>query len=173
MAFALVGVSLAVAMALLAVAISIGRSIYLGAVPPDALSPEAAAVLIDTLLLPLRTTLRAVFVLAVVIALVGYLTGTSGSAFAVRAAYGKAINTLRAPKGGRSPYAIESAVARSRIPLRVLIIAIAVMTLVFWKYPSGVVVVVTVLLAVAALLVVELVARPALVERDVGTVPEP
>ncbi|MGW6699143.1 hypothetical protein [Nocardia sp. NPDC055049] len=164
-AVALVGVSIAIAMALLAVAIALGRSWYLGAVPADVLSAQAATVLIDTVLVPLRTALRAVFVLAVVIAVVGYLTGSSGSAAAVRGAGTRALDALR-PEHGRAPNPIESAVARFRIPLRVVIIVIAVTTLVFWPYPSGVVVVVTVLVAVAALLVVELVARPALVERD-------
>ncbi|MGA9870473.1 MAG: hypothetical protein WBQ44_04915 [Rhodococcus sp. (in: high G+C Gram-positive bacteria)] len=164
---AVVGVSVAVAMALLAVAISIGRSIYLGAVPADVLSPQAAAVLIDTFLLPLRTTLRAVFVLAVVISIADFLTGSSGSATAVRAAYRKAVDAVRAPNEGRAPYPIESAVAKFRTALRALVIATAVITLVFWRYPSGVVVVVIVLIAVAMLLVVELVARPALIECDV------
>ncbi|MDI9918192.1 hypothetical protein [Rhodococcus sp. IEGM 1379] len=164
-AFSLVGVSLTVAMALLAVAISIGRSVYLGSVPSDVLSPEAAAVLIDTVILPLKTTLRAVFVLALVVAVVGYLTGSSGSAAAVRGAYGKLLNRVRGRTDGWEPNQLESAAAQFRIPLRVVIVAIAVMTLVFWRYPSGVVVVVTVLLAVVAMVVVELVARPALGDR--------
>ncbi|MFD3705400.1 hypothetical protein ACFWUP_19855 [Nocardia sp. NPDC058658] len=128
------------------------------------------------MLVPLRTMLRAVFVMAVVIALVGYLTGSSGSAVAVRGACAKALDALRVPKDGRAPYPIESTVARFRIPLRVLIIAIAVTTLVFWPNPSGVVVVVVVLVAVVALLVVELVARPAissLTGEDFRSAPEP
>ncbi|MFD9548474.1 hypothetical protein ACFWBG_13895 [Nocardia salmonicida] len=165
-AISLVGVSIAVAMALLAVAIAVGRSLYMGAIPAEALSQQSAAVLIDTMLVPLRTMLRAVFVLAVVVAVVGYLTGSSGSAVAVRGAGAKALDALRVPKNGRAPYPVESAVARFRVPLRVIIIAIAVATLVFWPYPSGVVVVVTVLVAVAALVVVELIARPALAEHD-------
>ncbi|MFE9788251.1 hypothetical protein ACFYO7_23015 [Nocardia salmonicida] len=165
-AISLVGVSIAVAMALLAVAIALGRSLYMGAIPAEALSPQSAAVLIDTMLVPLRTMLRAIFVLAVVVAVVGYLTGSSGSAVAVRGAGVKALDALRVPKNGRAPYPVESAVARFRVPLRVIIILIAVATLVFWPYPSGVVVVVTVLVAAAALLVVELIARPALVEHD-------
>ncbi|MCQ4117650.1 hypothetical protein [Rhodococcus tibetensis] len=165
-AFALVGVSLAVAMALLAVAISIGRALYLDAVPAEALSPQAAAVLIDTLVQPLKITLRAVFVLALVVATVGYLTGSSGSAAAARRAYGKVVDAARAPKGDRSPHPIESATAQFRVPLRVVIVAIAVMVLVFWNYPSGVVVVVTVLVTVMALLAMELLARPALADRS-------
>ncbi|MFZ2175663.1 MAG: hypothetical protein WAW17_16820, partial [Rhodococcus sp. (in: high G+C Gram-positive bacteria)] len=161
-AFSLVGVSIAVAMALLAVAISIGRAIYLGEMPSDVLSRDAAAVLIDTLVLPLRTALRAVFLLAVVVAAAGYLTGSSNSAVAVRGAYNKAVNAVRgARSGGRAPSPVEAVVATYRTPLRVVLIAIATMTLVFWKYPSGLVVVVTVLITVVALLLVELVARPA------------
>ncbi|MFI1234629.1 hypothetical protein [Nocardia salmonicida] len=165
-AISLVGISIAVAMALLAVAIALGRSLYMGAIPAEALSQQSAAVLIDTMLVPLRTMLRAVFVAAVVVAVVGYLTGSSGSAIAVRGAGVKALDALRVPKNGRAPYPVESAVARFRVPLRVIIVLIAVATLVFWPYPSGVVVVVIVLVAVAALVVVELIARPALVEHD-------
>ncbi|MFZ2176144.1 MAG: hypothetical protein WAW17_19310, partial [Rhodococcus sp. (in: high G+C Gram-positive bacteria)] len=165
-AFALVGVSIAVAMALLAVAISIGRAIYLGDIPSDVLSRDAAAVLIDTLVLPLRTAVRAVFLLAVVIAAAGYLTGSSHSAVAVRGAYNKAVSAVRGAHSGRAPYPVETAVATYRTPLRVVIIAIATMTLVFWKYPSGLVVMVTVLITVVALLLVELVARPALLTHD-------
>ncbi|MEV0297468.1 hypothetical protein [Nocardia sp. NPDC050710] len=161
-AFSLVGVSIAVAMVLLAVAISIGRAIYLGDIPADVLSRDAAAAMIDALVLPLRTAVRAVFLLAVVIAAVGYLTGSSDSAAAVRRGFTRAVDAVRAPKTGRAPNPVETAVATYRIPLRVIIIAIATMTLVFWKYPSGLVVMVTILLAAAALLLVELVARPAM-----------
>lgn len=163
-AVALVGVSIAAAMALLAVAISIGRSVYLGAVTAENLSPQVAETLIDTVLLPLRTTLRAVLAVAIVIAVVAYLSGPSTSAVAIRGAYRRGLSALRAPRGGRAPHPIEVAALRFRTPLRVLIVVIAVITLVFWKYPSGVVVVVTVLLAVVALFAVEVLARPALAE---------
>lgn len=161
-AFSLFGIALAVAMALLAVAISVGRSLYLDAVPADVLSPAAAEVLIDTILVPLRTTLRAVAVLAVVIALIGYLTGSSGSAAAVRAAFGRGINATRGNASGRVPHPIEVAAARFAMPLRIAVVAVAIIVLVFWNYPSGLVVMVTVIVAVIALLAVELIARPAL-----------
>lgn len=161
-AFSLFGVSVAGAMALLAISISIGRSVYLDAVPADVLSSPAAEVLIDTILVPLRTTLRAVAVLAVVIALVGYLTGSSGSAAAVRNAFGKGLNAARGDATGRAPHPIETYAAKFRLPLRIAIIAVGIIVLVFWNYPSGLVVMVTVIIAVLALFLVELVARPAL-----------
>ena len=152
--FSLVGVSLAVAMALLAVAISIGRSLYLGAVDADVLAPDSAAVLIDSLLQPMRTTLRAVFALGVVIALSGYLAGSSATANLLRRSY------------RREPSAAGSFAAKFRIPLRAAIIATAVATLVLWKYPSAVVVICIALVALAAIAAVELVARPAVALRS-------
>jgi hypothetical protein len=161
-AFSLFGVSVAIAMALLAISISIGRSIYLDAVPSDVMSGDAAAVLIDTLVVPLRTSLRAVAVLAIAIALVGYLTGSSTSAAAIRGAFSKGLNRTRGNASGRTPHPAEIYAARFRLPLRVGIIAIAVLVLVFWDYPSGLVVMMTALIAVLALLAVELLARPAI-----------
>lgn len=160
-ALALVGVSIAVAMALLAVALSVGRAVYLDDIPPDVLSPPAAAALVDTLLLPLKTSVRAVFVLAIVIALVGYLTGQSSSAVAVRRGFSRAVDSVRSPDSGREPRSVEVFCAKYVVPLRVVIVSVAVVVLVFWRYPSGIVVAVTTFIVVLALLALELIARPA------------
>ncbi len=63
----LVGLSIALGMLVLAIGILIGRAIYLDSVPTDILSPDAATAVIDTVLVPLRTSLRAVAVLGVVV----------------------------------------------------------------------------------------------------------
>ncbi|MEU0539067.1 hypothetical protein ABZ319_04295 [Nocardia sp. NPDC005978] len=157
--FTWVGAALVAAMALLAVALGIGRSAYLDAVPANVLSGPAAATLIDAVLEPLRTTLRAVLVLGVVIAAAGFLTGSSRTAVAIRGGYGRALAAARSRRADRDPRSIEAFAARFRTPLRVAIIAAAVLTLALWSYPSGLVVIVTVLIAVVALLVVELVGR--------------
>ncbi|WP_067709321.1 hypothetical protein [Nocardia yamanashiensis] len=159
-AFSWVGAALAVAMVVLAATIGIARSAYVHATPADALSPAVAAVMIDAFLTPLRTTLRAVFALGVVIALIGFLSGPSASATAVRARYNRALAAIRARRTDRAPLAIESAAARFRSPLRVLVIAAAAVTLIAWSYPTGSVVVVTVVVTAASLLVVELLAAP-------------
>jgi hypothetical protein len=129
--------------------------------PPDVLFAQAAEALIDALLVHLRTILRAVFVLAVIVAVVGLLTGSSRSAVAVRAAYRRAVERVRSRRTGQDPHSIESAVSRFHVPLRVGMIAIGLMTLVFWRYPTGPVVITTAVATSAALLVVKLVARPA------------
>ncbi|MGW4356368.1 hypothetical protein ACWELJ_30205 [Nocardia sp. NPDC004582] len=134
-ALTLLGVTLALAMALLAVAIGLARSAYLDAVPADVLTPRAAAVVIDAFLAPLDTTVRAMFVLAVAITL-----------------------AAQAHRIARYSPAIRSVAARYRGRLRIAVIALAAITLTFWSYPTGAVVIMTVLAAVAALVVVELVA---------------
>jgi len=161
-AFSLVGVVIAIAMALLAISISIGRALYLDAVPPDVMSDDAAAVLLDTVVVPLRTSLRAVAVLGIAIALIGYLTGSSASAAAIRRGFGTMMNATRGNGSGRVPHRVEIYAAQFRLPLRIVIIAIAIIVLVFWDYPSGLVVMMTILIAVLALLAVELLARPAI-----------
>ena len=162
-AMSLVGVSIALAMVVLAIGLSIGRSVYLDAVPADVLSRGSAEALIDAVLVPLRSMLRALAVVAVVVALAGYLSGSSRSAGAVRGAYSNAVESLRG-RGTRAPHPVETFAARYRIPLRLSIIAVALAVLVFWDYPSGLVVTATVLVTVIAMVVVELVARPAVVQ---------
>ncbi|MFJ9369930.1 hypothetical protein ACIRRA_36700 [Nocardia sp. NPDC101769] len=160
------GVALALAMAALAVAIGIARSAYLHAVPAEVMTPQAAATVIDAFLVPLRTAVRAVFTVAVVIALAGFLSGPSRSAVAVRDGYNRALAAVRSRRSGREPQAIESAMGRFRGPLRGGIIAVAVIVLAFWRYPTGLVLIGTVLVTVTALLAVELVAGPRTVRRD-------
>ncbi|MFD7846691.1 hypothetical protein ACFV4K_27605 [Nocardia sp. NPDC059764] len=129
------GATLALAMALLAVAVGIARSAYLDAVPADVLTPRAAAAVIDAFLVRLDTTARVMFALAVVIVL-----------------------AAQSHRVVRDPRAIRSVVARYRGSLRIAVLAAAAVTLTFWSYPTGPVVIWTVFAAVAALVVVELAA---------------
>ncbi|MGV9837214.1 hypothetical protein ACWDUL_23900 [Nocardia niigatensis] len=153
-----VGVALALAMALLAVALGVARSAYLDAVPAEVMSTPTAAVVIDVFLVPLRTTVRALFAVAVLIVFLGVLSGPSRSAVAVRAGYYRAVTALRSQRTDREPNAVESAVARFRGPLRGGIVALAVIVLIAWRYPTGLVVAGIVLAALAALFIVELAA---------------
>ncbi|AWK74327.1 hypothetical protein CBI38_24990 [Rhodococcus oxybenzonivorans] len=160
-ALALVGLSIAVGMLILAIAILIGRAIYLDSVPPDILSPDAATAVIDTVLVPLRTSLRAVAVLGLVIALGAYLIGGSSSAATVRRGYGQALDFARRSGKSGPPNEIERWAHQLRVPLRCAIIGVAALLLMFWRYPTGLVVLWIVLGALLALAVLELVIRPA------------
>ncbi|MEV0247533.1 hypothetical protein AB0H76_13155 [Nocardia sp. NPDC050712] len=155
-----VGVVMVAAMALLAVAIAVARSAYLQALPAGVLSRESATVVIDALLVPLRNTLRAVFVLAVVTALVGFLLGPARLAVAIRGSISGMFGRARSRSAGHIAQSVGAAVWRVRGPLRVGIVLAAAVVVVFWRYPTGLVIVLTVLAAVVALIAVERVARP-------------
>lgn len=157
----LAGLSIALGMLVLAIGILVGRAIYLNEVPPDVLSPDAATAVIDTVLVPLRTTLRAVAVFGLVIALGAYLIGGSSSAIVVRRGFGRGLDIARHPSPGRTPSAVERWAAQARIPLRCLIIGIAALLLMFWHYPTGLVVLWIVLIGLLALLALEILIRPA------------
>ncbi len=157
----LAGLSIALGMLVLAIGILVGRAIYLNEVPPDVLSPDAATAVIDTILVPLRTSLRAVAVFGLVIALGAYLIGGSSSAALVRRGFGRGLDVARHPTPGRTPSTVERWAAQARIPLRCLIIGIAALLLIFWRYPTGLVVLWIVLIGLLALLALEILIRPA------------
>ncbi|MCP2276154.1 hypothetical protein [Nocardia amikacinitolerans] len=161
-ALAFIGLALAVGMLILAIALIVARALYLEGMPADVRSPEAATAIIDTVLAPLRTALRGVAVLGLAIALGAYLTGGSASAIALRRRSGRGMDAVRHLRRSRPPNVVERWAFRARTALRWTIIGIAALVLVFWPYPTGLVVVWVVLGALVALLALELLIRPAL-----------
>ncbi|HYN17739.1 MAG TPA: hypothetical protein VEY96_06625, partial [Actinomycetes bacterium] len=85
------GVGIAVSMVVLALALTVFRSIYLDAVPAAVLPHDAAAVLYDTIVAYLRTVL----VLALVVAVGALVTGQSATAVRTRQRLTAAIGRLR------------------------------------------------------------------------------
>ncbi|NKS31054.1 hypothetical protein GS534_12275 [Rhodococcus hoagii] len=156
----LAGLSVALGMLVLAIAILVARAIYIDDIPADVLSADAAAAVVDTVLVPLRTSLRAVAVAALVVAVGAYLVGGSSSAMAVRRGFGRAVTVVNRPVHGHTPSSIERWAFQLRVPLRCTIIGIAALLLVFWRYPTGLVVFWIVVGALLALLVLEILARP-------------
>ena len=160
-AFSLAGLSLVLAMLVLAIALLIGRGLYLDAMPPDILAPDAATAIIDTVLDPLRLALRAVAVLGLVVAVGAYLLGGSSSAAAVRRGFAQGLDSVQRMRRTRPPNTFEESLFRARIALRSAIIGIAALLLVFWSYPTGLVVLLIAVFGLLALLILELVIRPA------------
>lgn len=111
--------------------------------------------------------LRAVAVVSLVVAAVGYLAGSSHSAQSVRSGFGRAMVAARGRRR-RPPNVVETFVARYRTPLRLAVLAGAVLVLVLWPYATGLVVIGIVLVAGALLLVIEVLARPAAPETTAG-----
>lgn len=165
----LAGLSIAVGMLVLALAVLIGRALYLDDIPANVLSPDAAAVVVDTVLTVLRVSLRAVAVLGLVIAAGAYLIGGSASAQAVRRGFGRTLDVVRHPASDRTPNTVERWAGQLRVPLRATIIGIAALLLIFWRYPTGPVVLWIVLGGLLALLVLEVLIRPTRTPVKAGT----
>ncbi|MFI9508849.1 hypothetical protein [Nocardia sp. NPDC052566] len=160
-AISLAGAAAVVAMVLLAIALVIGRQVYLGEMPPEVLSPAAAAAVIDAVYRPLRAALRAVAAVGLLAVMTGYLAGQSNSARAVRESAATALAKLRGARADRPPTTIELAAARFLLPLRLAVLIAAVVALVWWRYPTGLVVLGIALAAGVALSVLQCVALPA------------
>uniref|UniRef100_UPI003D921AE6 hypothetical protein n=1 Tax=Gordonia sp. B7-2 TaxID=3420932 RepID=UPI003D921AE6 len=153
-----VAVALLIAMFALALGLLIGRSFYLHAIPTDVLSPAAASYIFDTLINPLRVPLRVVAVIALAVAIISFFSGPSRTASATRDAFRHA--ALMGGRGKREPNNIEQTLWRIRIPVRVTIAVAAGLVLVFWEFPTGLVVFWTAVIAVLVLIAFEFAAAP-------------
>ena len=156
-----VGLAVAISMALLALGLVIGRSILLNSIPPDAVSPPAAQSLVETLVVPLRTSLRLVFVVGLIIALAAFLGGHSRPAEFVRHGLASAGDYINGKVGAGQAKPWQLWLARYRRILEAVVVGIAVLVLIFWQDPTAAVAIWTAVLAVLAILLVELLCRPA------------
>jgi hypothetical protein len=160
---ALIGASLGVGagMIVLALGLAIFRSAYLNGLPPT-VSHDAAAVAYDTLVRYLRLGLRAVLVLALVIALGAFLTGPSVTAVRTRDSFVRGIGWLRggAESAGLRTGPVGVWVYAHKQALRIGAVVVAGLALVFWGQPTGKVIILLAVLLLIALALIELLGRP-------------
>ncbi|GAA1622169.1 hypothetical protein [Georgenia ruanii] len=158
-----VGLGVAAAMLLLALAIMFARAVYLGAVNPNVLPRGAAAAVFDTLVRFLRTGLRTVFVVAVIVAALAYLTGPSAAAVGLRRALGSGtdrIRRLRGTPGGLAGERVGGALATYRQVIRVVVIALAALVVLLLNRPTPGEVLLVVVIAGLVLVVAEVLSNP-------------
>jgi len=157
------GLGVAVSMVVLALGLAVFRSLYLDAVPATVLPHDAAAVLYDTIVRFLRAGLRTILVLALVVTAGAFLTGTSATAVRTRHGLTGAIGWLQgsAEHAGLRTGPVGSWVGANKRTLRVAAVAAAALALVFWGRPTGKVVIGLTLALLAALAIIEFLARPA------------
>jgi hypothetical protein len=165
------GVGVAIGMLGLALGLAIFRSIYLDAIPPGVLPHDAAAVLYDTIVRFLRAGLRTILVLALVVAAGAFLTGTSTTAVRTRHSLTGAIGWLQgsATHAGLRTGPVGVWVGAHKRALRIGTVAVAALALVFWSRPTGKVVIGLTLALLAALAVIEFLARPAEPAPEIST----
>jgi hypothetical protein len=146
----------AISMVLLAAALALVRNWYLDNATPRAMSPSEAVGVAATLLSPLRTAMRAVLVLGLVVALAAFLAGPSGAAVWIRSLFGRArAFTQGRVEGERSPSTVEAWIGAHKVALRIAVVAVGVLVLAFWTYPSGALVLSIVVLVLAGLALIE------------------
>jgi hypothetical protein len=151
------GMGLALAAALLLTLFNVGRSVYLDALGPD-VNHEAAANIYDQLLEFLRNSLRAVFVLGVIVAIGAWLAGPGQAATSIRDAtlglFGGRERTSKAP-----PSAIAAFVSRYRNALRVVVAAIGLAILVVLSHPGPLAVLTVAIVVLVCLAIIEALSR--------------
>jgi hypothetical protein len=126
-----------------------GRWFYLDAATPPGGNGKAAAAVWDILLRNLRIGVILVGVVALLVALVAWLSGSTGGAEKIRAMAGRGIGALRtkADEAGYQPGPVAAFVAEYKRGLQFGATLLAVAVLVLWKNPTiGTVIVLVILL---------------------------
>ena len=150
------------AMVFLGVVLAIARSWYAGTTPADILTEQAAGNVFDTLVRFLRTGLRAVAVLGLVVALAAFLTGPSTAAVKTRATLEGGIGSMRegAETAGWNTGRLGTWTFTHRRALQVTTVILGGLVLMFWAQPTGWVVVGIALAVVLLLGIIEFLATP-------------
>jgi hypothetical protein len=159
----------ALTMAILAAGIGIGRTFFIGTVSPSIMPSDTAEVVYDGLLELMLSTILALFVLAVFIALIAWFSGPSRPARAVRGFATAGFSSVRrsAASHGVTTGAFGVWLDRWRgLVYGAIAVAASVAVLLSRPVTTGMIVT-TVLLALLAVLLVELLRRP---EADVVVV---
>ena len=153
---------LAGAMILLGVALALGRMWYVGTTPANILTETAAGNVFDTMVRFLRTGIRAVGVLALVVAIGAFLAGPSTAAVKTRATLERGIGSARegAEGAGWETGRVGTWTYAHKRALQVTAAIVGGLVLIFWTQPSGWVVLWIAVAVVLALAVIEFLAQP-------------
>lgn len=165
-ALVVAGLTLAGAMLLLGVALTIGRSVYANALPPSVQRPDAAVVVYDQVVSLLRVALRSGLVLGLVVAVVAFVSGRSAAAVGLRSSWTRSVAWLRGAgeRRGVTTGPVGVWLDEQRTFVRVVIASGAALAIALGMpltpgYVVGVAIVAVVLLALTTVL-----ARPAAAE---------
>jgi hypothetical protein len=157
-------VAIGIGMVVLGLSLNIFRTIYLNALPSTVSAPAATSIY-DALVNFIRLNLRAVLVVALAVGVGAWVTGLSASAVATRGVFNRAINSVRggADSAGVKTGPVGEFAAKYHTPLRVGILAVAVLVYVQAAHPTGAWTLKVLVITLVLLLLVELIARPALI----------
>ncbi|MFF3859697.1 hypothetical protein [Streptomyces sp. NPDC002209] len=150
----------AVAALILGIALTVFRTVYLNALP-DTVSQPAAGAVYDAMIKLLRTTVRMVVVLGVLLALAAWLSGPGRRATVVRQMWHSGIAATRASadRAGLRMGPVGPFVARHRVWITWILVAAAVLAFILWPYPTGWVILGIALVLLFALAVMDFIAE--------------
>ena len=156
------GLGLAASMLVLAVGLLIFRSIYLSHVPSNVLPSDAAAAAFDAMVHFIKVTLRVVLVVALVVAIGAFITGPSRAAIQTRSTLKSWLEWIRnfGERRGVSTGPVGQWTYAHRRSLRIGAVALAALVFVFWGHPTGLFVIVLVVILLVVLGLIELIGRP-------------
>lgn len=159
---ALVSSALGVVGGMLAVGVllAVGRVFYLDALPSGTLPVDAASSIFDTLVRFLRTSIRTVAVLALVVAAGAALVGPSTTARGIRRGLARGTSSLgrRAGDAGWSTGRPGAWLGRHKRAVELGIVALGALALTFWARPTAATVLVLAAVVLVLVVLVELLA---------------
>jgi hypothetical protein len=166
------GIGLVIAMGIVAGLLALGRSIYLDAVSGTNLPRDAAAAGWDTLLRYLKNGVRVIALGGIIVAIAAFLSGPSRAAVRVRKGARDLVNWTgrEADEAGWSAGPVGAWVAKHKVLLRFLGVALVIVALFFLSRPTPISILVLVLLLLLYLAVIEFLGRaPTKPRQETGT----
>ena len=170
-----VGVGLGVGALLLGVGLAFGRGAYLDAVVAAGADRTVQEIVFDQVVSSLRTTVRAVVVLGVVLALVSWSLGPSRPATRLRAIVGAGLGrgARGAAGAGVGDQAVLRWMARYERVVQAAVLVVAAAVFLFWTQPTAATVLAITLVVVLVLAVVSVLARAASTQHPARSMQEP
>jgi hypothetical protein len=148
-------------MLVLGLALNAFRNVYLGAVPTDRIPTEAAGIIYDELVRFIRTNLRALLVLSLVVAAVAWVTGPEPGPSSARRSTSSALGAVRRRRdsAGLDTGPVGQFLCTFRTPIRTVVLGGAVLVYALADHPTGESTLILVLVAGVILLITELLAQ--------------
>ncbi|CAN5299800.1 hypothetical protein BH09ACT6_BH09ACT6_27450 [soil metagenome] len=156
-------IALALAMGLIIVGVPIGELIFVGSVSPQYLPSTVAGTLYESILALAQSTAVAVAVLAITVAIVGFLTGPFRVSRAARSLVGSGASKVRTAVAKRGVTTGRAGILlyRYRYISRALLALIGAAIVIFTRPLTPSLIIWTAVCIVIALIILELVQRPA------------
>ena len=156
------GLGFAASMLVLGALLLVFRGIYLNSVPNSVLPSDAAAVIFDTLVRFIRSALRTLLVVGLVVAIGAFFSGPSVTAVKARGAVKSGFDWIRGAgeRRGVSTGPVGRWTYRYRQALRIGAVFLVALLFVFWGRPTAVVVIWLAVLLLVLLGLIELIGRP-------------